>query len=92
MFSIRIQCNELYCTSLFSTKLSCIAVQSIAERGRTNERPGSDHVTSGPMRGLEIFSPDGANGHGDSMTEMAQWGRISENCFILVTLMRLNTW
>ena len=23
------------------------------EGGRTNERPGTDHVTSGPMKGLE---------------------------------------
>ena len=40
-------------------------------RGRTNERPGTDHVISGPMRGLGKTAPDGANrqtgdGHGDS--------------------------
>ena len=46
-------------------------VTGIHGGGRTNERPGTDHVTS----------PDGANtqthrhtdGHGDSMTESAQW-------------------
>ena len=25
----------------------------LSEGGSTNERPGSDHVTSGPMRGLK---------------------------------------
>ena len=52
----------------------------------TNERPGTDHVISGPMRGLKKPAFDGANkltdtqtdGHGDSMTESAQWGRFSE--------------
>ena len=50
----------------------------------TNDRPGADHVTSGPMRGLEKTAPDGADthtsagpiaigstltsGHGNSMT------------------------
>ena len=33
-----------------------------------NERPGTDHVISGPMRGLKKTAPDGAkpqtNGHG----------------------------
>ena len=51
--------------------------------GRTNERPGTDHVTSGPMRGLKKTASNGANkqtsGHGDSLTESAQWGRFSEN-------------
>ena len=50
------------------------------EGGRTNERPETDHVTSGPLRGLKHCTqwrnqtdrlPDG---HGDSMTESAQWG------------------
>ena len=53
---------------------------------RTNERPGTAHLTLGPMRGLEENCtqwrkhrerhPDG---HGDSITELAQWGRFSEN-------------
>ena len=55
--------------------------------GRNDEWPGTDHVTSGPMRGLEKSAPDGAepqnhrttDGYGGSMTESAQWGRISEN-------------
>ena len=38
---------------------------------------GSGHVTCGPMRGLEKNAPDGTDiltdGHGDSMTESAQW-------------------
>ena len=53
---------------------------------RTNERPGTDHVTSEPMIGLKITAPDGAqphnyrttDEHGDSMTESAQWGRFSK--------------
>ena len=44
---------------------------------------GTDHVISGSMRGLRKTPSDGANrhtdGHGDSMTELAQWGRFSEN-------------
>ena len=28
--------------------------------GRTNERPGTDHVTLGQMRGLKKTAPDGA--------------------------------
>ena len=43
---------------------------------------GTDPVISGPMRGLKKTASDGANrqtdGHGDSMTESAQWGRFSE--------------
>ena len=35
------------------------------------------------MRGLEKTAPDGADrhlhGHGDSMTNSAQWGRVGEN-------------
>ena len=49
------------------------------ERGRTNERPGADHVISGPMRGLEKnctrwhkHTNRQTSGHGDSMTESAQ--------------------
>ena len=47
-------------------------------RGATNERPGTDHVISGPMRGLEKNpAADGtdrqththSDRHGDSMTE-----------------------
>ena len=48
---------------------------------------GTDHVISGPMRGLKKTASDGANkqtnrqtsGHRDSMTESAQLGRFSEN-------------
>ena len=53
------------------------------EGGRTNDRPGTDHVISGPMRGLEKNCTDGADrhthGHGHSMTNSAQWGRVGEN-------------
>ena len=52
----------------------------------TIERPGTDHVISGPMRGLKKTASDGADkhtpGHCDSMTESAQWGRFSENQFL----------
>ena len=43
--------------------------------GRTNERPGTDHVTSGQMRALKKNCTRWrrqTDGHGDSMTEMAQ--------------------
>ena len=36
-------------------------VQGGGEQGRTNERPGTDHVISGPMGGVEKTAPDGAN-------------------------------
>ena len=43
------------------------------EGGRTNDRPGTDHVTSGPMRHLEKTAHDGADrqtlGHCDSMAQ-----------------------
>ena len=43
--------------------------------GRTNERPGTDHVISGPMRGLKKTAPDGAdrkiNKQTDRQTNMA---------------------
>ena len=46
---------------------------------------GTNHVISGQMRGIK--KTDNANkqtyrqtsGHRDSMTESAQWGRLSEN-------------
>ena len=45
---------------------------------------GTDHVISGPMRGLKNLHPMAhtnrqTSGHCNSMTESAQWGRISEN-------------
>ena len=54
---------------------------------RTNERPGTDHVTSGPMKGLKKMHPMAhreeekkqANGHGDYMTVSAQSDQFSEN-------------
>ena len=59
------------------------------ERGRTNKRPGTVYVTSGPMRTLEkklhpiaqtdIQTDIQTHGYGDSMTELAQWGRFHEN-------------
>ena len=44
-------------------------------------------MISGPMRGLEKNALEGTNiqtdtqtnGHGDSMTNSAQWGRVGEN-------------
>ena len=39
------------------------------EQGKTHERPGTDQVISGPMRGLEKkTAPDGANKHPDIQT------------------------
>ena len=69
--------------------------------GRTNERPGTVHVTSGPIRGLEnkmhlmAQTHTQKDGHGNSMTELAQWGRFSENrvrgCVVLYGIVgRLN--
>ena len=53
--------------------------------GGTYKRPGTDYVTSGPMRGLEkkldpmARTHKQTDGHGASMTELAQSGRFSEN-------------
>ena len=54
--------------------------------GSTNERPGTDHVILGPMRGLEKNftrwhgqTHRHTEGHGDSMTNSAQRGRVGEN-------------
>ena len=49
----------------------------------TNERPGTDHVISGPIRGLKKLHPMAQNHrqtdrHGNTMSESAQWGRFSE--------------
>ena len=38
---------------------------------------GTDHVISGPMRGLKKYT----DGHGVSITELAQWGQFSEKHF-----------
>ena len=59
--------------------------------GGANDRPGPDHLTSGPMRGLKKTAPSGANtqtdghtsGHGDSMTESANWGQFSEKQLLM---------
>ena len=46
----------------------------------TKDRPGTDHVISGPMRASKIAQtsrhPERRNG--DSITESAKWGRFSE--------------
>ena len=59
--------------------------------GGTNERPGTDHVTSGPMRGLEKnctrwrrHTNTQTHRNGDSMTNLAQWGRVGENTLLVV--------
>ena len=57
----------------------------------TKERPGTDHVIAGPIRGLEKTASDGADkptdtqtdGHRDSTAESAQWGRFSKNGYVL---------
>ena len=38
--------------------------------GGTNERPGIDHVSSGPMRGLEKTAPNGAH---RQITDKQKW-------------------
>ena len=67
------------------------------EGGRTNERPGTDHVISGPMRGLgknctrwRRQTDTQTQGHGDSMTNSAQWGRVGEKMGGVVTLVKNN--
>ena len=56
--------------------------------GWGNDRPGTNHMTSGPIRGLEKKTATNAanrhtnkqkDGHGNSMIESAKWGRFSEN-------------
>ena len=53
--------------------------------GSTNERPGTDHVILGPMRGLEKNftrwhgqTHRHTEGHAGSMTNSAQRGRVGE--------------
>ena len=38
--------------------------------GRTNERPGTDYVTGGPMRGLNKKCTDGASTQTDRLTDL----------------------
>ena len=51
--------------------------------GGTNKRPGTDHVISGQIRGLEENCTNGAepqtDGLGNSLTETAQLGQFSED-------------
>ena len=54
--------------------------------GLTNERPGTDHVITGPMRGLKKNCTrwrTHTDGHGDFMTNSAQRGRVGENQTVL---------
>ena len=99
-------CTALHCTSLH-TSLHCVwegAGDSpknfyfyffiIWVGGLTNERPGTNHVISGPMGGCKKTASDGANthtkkqthGHRNSMTELAQWGRFSENASCIISV------
>ena len=41
--------------------------------GRTNERPGTDHVESGPMRGLEKTAPNVTDKQTDTQTFKQTW-------------------
>ena len=43
------------------------------EGGRTNERPGTDHVISGPMRGLGKNCTDGADRQTDRHPDRRTW-------------------
>ena len=63
----------------------------------TNETPGTDYGSSGPMRGLEQNCTRWdkqtyrhTSGHEDSMTESAQWGGISKNLKRLTRRRRKN--
>ena len=55
------------------------------EGGRTNKRPGTDYVISRPIEKMHLMAQTDrqtnikTDGHGDSITESAQWGRFSEN-------------
>ena len=53
-------------------------------------------MISGPIRGLGKTAPDGADththGHGDSMTESAQWGQFSENMKFARCLLGSKVW
>ena len=54
-----------------------ISFSTLMEVGRTNERPGTDHVISVPMRGIKkctFCANVQTDGHGNSMAESAQWG------------------
>ena len=68
---------SFYC---LNTRLIREGVCGEEKGGGTNERPGTDHVTSGPMRGREknctqwrkqthTHTDRQTDGHGDSMTE-----------------------
>ena len=51
-----------------------------------NERPGTDHVISGPIRGLKKLHPMAQtdthpDGHSDSINNSTQRGRVGENGF-----------
>ena len=56
------------------------------ERDGSNQMPGTDHVASGPMRGLKKNcirwrkqTSRQTDGHCNSMTESTQWGHFSKN-------------
>ena len=43
------------------------------EGGRTNEKPGTDHVTSGPIKGLEKTATDGTDTQTSRQTSRLTW-------------------
>ena len=58
-----------------------------------NERPGTDQMTSGPMRGCgknctrwRRQTNTHTDGHGNSMTESTQWRPLSENYRLYIIL------
>ena len=62
-------------------KIFYAALGEVFGRG-TNERSGTDHVTWGPMRGLEKNCTRWRRTtlrHRDYMVESAKWGQFSEN-------------
>ena len=73
--------------------MGIVVLKKIGGRGlggrETNERPGTDNVTSGQMRGLEKNctrwcrqtdkqTDKQTDGHRDSMNETSRWDRFSK--------------
>ena len=69
MFVWRAELPSFLVTELPSYRVSKFPSLQGREGGRTNERPGSDHLISGPMRGLGKNCPNGADRHTHSQTD-----------------------
>ena len=53
--------------------------------GSTNERPGTDHVISGSMRGLNKTAPDGTDRHSEKKASEVVVGVAKDSLTILNT-------